>query len=196
VSTSQIFGNNESFEPFAANIYNKTTLGGKYMISNKHMIRHLLELGLWNEDMKNAIIANEGSVQNIIDIPDDVKKIYLTVWEMSQKLLMQRTALRGAFVDQSQSFNVHLRDASNAALRSVILTAHKFGMKTGSYYIRSKPAAKTMSNNISVMKKTATVETKKDEPKEDQITLEEEDAVEVCRRNAETGGYECTMCSS
>jgi ribonucleoside-diphosphate reductase alpha chain len=101
VSTSQIMGNNESFEPYPGNIYTKTTIAGKFMVSNNHMIRHLIELGVWNEDVKNRILNSNGSVMDIDEIPADVKEIYKTVWEIKQSELMRRTALRGAFVDQS-----------------------------------------------------------------------------------------------
>ncbi len=148
VSTSQIMGNNESFEPFAANLYTKGTLAGKFTISNAAMIRHLIELGLWSEELKNKIIANDGSVQGIEIIPEDVRKIYLTVWEMKQVELIKRAASRLAFIDQSQSLNIHLTDNSDKMLRGVFLAGWKYGLKTGSYYIRTRAAAKAMKNNI------------------------------------------------
>lgn len=151
VSTSQIMGNNESFEPFASNLYTKNTLAGKFTITNNAMIRHLMELGLWNENIKNKIIAADGSVAGIEEIPADVREIYKTVWEMKQTELMERSALRGAFIDQAESFNVYLRDNSNSVLRGVMLKGHKLGKKTGSYYIRTQPAAKALKNNADVI---------------------------------------------
>lgn len=197
VSTSQIMGNNESFEPYAANIYTKTTLGGKFMVSNNAMIRHLVELGLWNESLKNRIITNDGSINGtdsqgndlFPEIPARVKEVYKTVWELSQRELMRRAAIRGAFVDQSQSFNVHLRDNSNKYLRTVFLWAHDFGLKTGSYYIRSRAAVNVLKNNLSVVKQAEAPPPENEE----QSDLSE---AEICRRDAETGQKICEMCSS
>ena len=148
VSTSQGMGNNESFEPFPANIYTKTTLAGKFTLTNNHMIRHLIELGLWTDAIKNKIIAADGSVQGIEEIPRNVRDIYKTVWEEKQSDLMKRAALRGAYVDQSQSLNIHLNDNSNGVLRGVIMTGAKLGLKTVSYYIRTRPASKAVKTNI------------------------------------------------
>lgn len=149
VSTSQIMGNNESFEPYNANIYAKTALGGTFTVTNNAMIRHLIQLGLWTEEIRNAIITNEGSIQNIEEIPADVKEIYKTVWELSQQELMTRTAKRTAFVDQGASLNIHLTDNSDTKLRSVMWWGWQMGLKTISYYIRTPPAAVALKNNIS-----------------------------------------------
>jgi len=148
VSTSQGMGNNESFEPFPANIYTKTTLAGKFTLTNNHMIRHLIELGLWTDVVKNKIIAADGSLQGVEEIPRNVRDIYKTVWEEKQSDLMKRAALRGAYVDQSQSLNIHLNDNSNGVLRGVIMTGAKLGLKTVSYYIRTRPASKAVKTNI------------------------------------------------
>ena len=152
VSTSQILGNNESFEPYASNIYTKTTLGGKFTVTNTVMIRHLIELGLWNEDIQQRVMADGGSLQNISEIPQDIRKIYKTVWEIDQKPLMKRAALRGAFVDQSQSLNIHLKVNSRAALRSVLKEGHRLGLKTGNYYIRTLAASDALRNDIATSK--------------------------------------------
>lgn len=152
VSTSQIMGNNESFEPFSSNIYTKTTLAGKFTVTNNSMIHHLIELGIWNEDLKNKIVNNDGSLVGITEIPADVREIYKTVWEMPQRELMRRAALRSAFIDQSQSLNIHVRDNSNAVLRGVFMLGWKLGLKTGSYYIRSLPASRALKNNIAATK--------------------------------------------
>jgi ribonucleoside-diphosphate reductase alpha subunit len=153
VTTSQIMGNNEGFEPFNSNLYTKTTQFGKFTISNNHMIRHLLDLGVWNENLKNRIIVNDGSVQGLAEVPADVQQIYKTVWEMSQKELMRRSSLRSAFIDQSQSLNIYLRDNSSKYLRTVFMLGYEYGLCTGSYYIRSKPATQALKNNISDMKR-------------------------------------------
>lgn len=152
VSTSQILGNNESFEPYASNIYTKTTLAGKFTVSNNSMIRHLIHLGIWSVELKNKIITNNGSVQGIDEIPEHVQEIYKTVWELKQSELMKRASLRGAFIDQSQSLNIHIKDNSNSTLRGIFFTGWKLGLKTGSYYIRTPPAAQAMKNNIAETK--------------------------------------------
>lgn len=152
VSTSFIIGNNESFEPFPSNIYSKATQVGKFTMVNKYMIEHFIEMGIWNESMRQSIISNEGSVQHIEGISRDIAQIYLTVWEMKQSELMRRTALRSAFVDQSQSLNIYIRENSNAVLRGVMFAGWKLGLKTGSYYIRTRPAAAAMKNNIAAVK--------------------------------------------
>lgn len=155
VSTSQIMGNNESFEPFSSNIYTKTTLVGKFTITNNYMIRHLIELGLWNEEIKNKIINNNGSLAGITEIPAEVREIYKTVWEIKQTELMRRAALRSAFIDQSQSLNIHLMNNSNALLRGVLINGWKLGLKTGSYYVRTQEASGAMKNNIAATKQPA-----------------------------------------
>lgn len=148
VSTSQILGNNESFEPYNSNIYTKTTLAGKFTVSNNAMIRHLIELGLWNEDLKNKVVNNGGSLIGINEIPVNVQEIYRTVWELKQAELMKRAAIRSAFIDQSQSLNIHVSDNSNSTLRSIFLLGWKLGLMTGNYYIRTQPASAAMKNNI------------------------------------------------
>lgn len=156
VSTSQIMGNNESFEPYSANIYAKTALNGTFTVTNSAMIRHLCELGLWNNDLMNTIITNEGSIQNIPSIPVEVQEIYRTVWEIPQKELMMRTAHRTAFVDQAASLNIHLRDNSSATLRSVMMSGWKLGLKTISYYIRTPPATSALKNNLATSSTSST----------------------------------------
>lgn len=147
VSTSQILGSNESFEPFATSIHTKNTLFGKYVVSNHAMITHMIELGLWSEELKNEIINADGSILGIHTIPPDVRKIYMTNIELSQKELMRRAAARGAFIDQSTSLNIHFEHPDNAKLRAIFLWGHKLGLKTGSYYIRGRPASHALKNN-------------------------------------------------
>lgn len=148
VGTSQIFGNNESFEPFQQNIYTKTTLFGKYQFTNNSMVKHLSELGLWTPELAQKIISNGGSVLGIAEIPAHIQNIYKTVWELPQRDLMLRAAKRGRFIDQSQSLNIYLKDNSNKYLRSIFLYGHEIGLKTGSYYIKTQPRVDTMKNNI------------------------------------------------
>ncbi|KAI8898461.1 ribonucleotide reductase M1 subunit [Globomyces pollinis-pini] len=139
-STSQILGNNECFEPYTSNIYTRRVLAGEFQIVNPHLLKDLTELGLWNDSMKNRIIAENGSVQNIKSIPDDIKAIYKTVWEISQKVIIDMAADRGAFIDQSQSLNIHLADPNYGKLTSMHFYGWKKGLKTGMYYLRTRPA--------------------------------------------------------
>ena len=140
-STSQILGNNECFEPYTSNIYTRRVLSGEFIIINKHLLRDLIKLGLWDDAMKNRLISENGSVQNIAEIPEDIKLLYKTVWEISQKKLIDMSADRGAFIDQSQSFNVHMMNANFGKLTSMHFYSWKKGLKTGMYYLRTKAAS-------------------------------------------------------
>lgn len=140
-STSQILGNNECFEPYTSNIYTRRVLSGEFTIVNKHLLKDLVKAGLWNESMKSKIIASNGSVQHIAEIPQDLKEIYRTVWEIKQRSLIDMAADRGAFIDQSQSLNIFISDPNYAKLTSMHFYAWKKGLKTGMYYLRSKSAA-------------------------------------------------------
>jgi len=140
-STSQILGNNECFEPYTSNVYIRRTLAGEFVVINQHLLRDLIKLGIWNPLMKDKIIAQNGSVQNIPEIPDNLKEIYKTVWEYKQKDLIDMAADRGPFIDQSQSFNVHMVNVSAAKLTSMHFYGWKKGLKTGMYYLRSQAAA-------------------------------------------------------
>ncbi|KIM25727.1 hypothetical protein M408DRAFT_206835 [Serendipita vermifera MAFF 305830] len=140
-STSQILGNNECFEPYTSNIYTRRVLAGEFQVVCPWLLRELVDLKLWNDEMKNMIIAHGGSVQKIPGIPDDVKAIYKTVWEISQKKVIDLAADRGAFICQSQSLNVHLANPSVGQLTSMHFYGWKKGLKTGMYYLRTRPAA-------------------------------------------------------
>jgi len=140
-STSQILGNNECFEPYTSNVYIRRTLAGEFVVINQHLLRDLIKLGIWNPLMKDKIIAANGSVQNISDVPDNLKEIYKTVWEYSQRDLIDMSADRGPFIDQSQSFNVHMVNVSHSKLTSMHFHGWKKGLKTGMYYLRSQAAA-------------------------------------------------------
>ncbi|GAA5997694.1 ribonucleoside-diphosphate reductase large subunit [Rhodotorula paludigena] len=139
-STSQILGNNEAFEPYTSNIYTRRVLAGEFQIVNPWLLRDLVERGLWNDAMKNTIIAHNGSIQNIPTIPDDLKRIYKTVWEVSQKTVIDLSADRGAFIDQSQSLNIHLSSPTMSQLTSMHFYGWKKGLKTGMYYLRTRAA--------------------------------------------------------
>jgi ribonucleoside-diphosphate reductase alpha chain len=140
-STSQILGNNECFEPYTSNIYTRRTLSGEFIIANKHLMKDLIDIGLWNETMRQKLIATNGSVQPIPEIPQNLKDIYKTVWEISQKAIIDMSADRGAYICQSQSLNIHLNDANFGKLTSMHFYAWKKGLKTGMYYLRTNAAA-------------------------------------------------------
>ncbi len=140
-STSQILGNNECFEPYTSNIYSRRVLAGEFQIVNPYLLRDLVDLGLWNDDMKNNIIANNGSVQGLANIPDEIKALYKTVWEISQKHIIDMAADRAAFIDQSQSLNIHIKDPTMGKLTSMHFYGWKKGLKTGMYYLRTQAAA-------------------------------------------------------
>lgn len=139
-STSQILGNNECFEPYTSNIYVRRVLSGEFTVVNQHLLADLTRLGLWDADMKNELVAGNGSVQEL-DIPDNLKDLYKTVWEIKQRVLVDMAADRGAFIDQSQSFNVHMSDPNFGKLTSLHFHAWKMGLKTGMYYLRTRAAA-------------------------------------------------------
>jgi ribonucleoside-diphosphate reductase alpha chain len=139
-STAQIMGNNEAFEPFTSNIYTRRTLSGEFVLVNKHLVKDLISLGIWNEDMKNLIIYHKGSVQNIPQIPSDLKEIYKTVWEIKQKDLISMSAERGKFICQSQSLNLFIEGVNAAKLTSAHFHSWESGLKTGMYYLRTKSA--------------------------------------------------------
>jgi len=140
-STSQILGNNECFEPYTSNIYTRRVLSGEFIVVNKHLLLDLVKLGLWNEDMKNELIRNNGSIQDIEGIPDNIKELYRTVWELSMKDIIDMAADRGAFIDQSQSMNLFMENANFGKMTSMHFYAWKKGLKTGMYYLRTKAAA-------------------------------------------------------
>ncbi len=147
-STSQILGNNECFEPYTSNIYTRRTLSGEFVIVNQHLMKDLIKLGLWSADMKNKLIAAQGSVQNIPDIPQEIKDLYKTVWEISQKAVIEMSADRGAYICQSQSLNIHIQDPNFGKLTSMHFYAWKNGLKTGMYYLRSKAATSAIQFTV------------------------------------------------
>ncbi len=140
-STSQILGNNECFEPYTSNIYTRRVLSGEFVIVNKHLLKDLVKLGLWNDKLKNKIIAANGSIQEINEIPDNIKELYKTVWEIKQKAIIDMAADRGAYICQSQSLNLFIQNANFAKLTSMHFYTWKKGLKTGMYYLRTKAAA-------------------------------------------------------
>jgi ribonucleoside-diphosphate reductase alpha chain len=147
-STSQILGNNECFEPYTSNIYTRRVLSGEFVIVNKHLLRDLIRLGLWSNAMKNKIIAANGSIQNIDEIPADIKELYKTVWEIKQRNLIDMAADRGAYICQSQSLNLFVDNATASKLTSMHFYAWKKGLKTGMYYLRTQAAAQAVQFTI------------------------------------------------
>ena len=139
-STAQIMGNNEAFEPFTSNIYTRRTLSGEFVLVNKHLVKDLISLDLWSEDMKNLIILHKGSVQNIPQIPQEIREVYKTVWEIKQKDLIQMSADRGKFICQSQSLNLFIEGVNSAKLTAAHFHSWELGLKTGMYYLRTKSA--------------------------------------------------------
>ena len=150
-STSQILGNFECFEAITSNIYVRRTIAGEFIVVNKYLVEDLIELGIWNSDLKNDIIRDGGSIQGIPNIPDDLKALYKTVWEISQKHIIDLAADRGAYIDQSQSMNLFMAEPSFDKLTSMHFYAWKKGLKTGQYYLRSKP--KTTAQQFTVVQK-------------------------------------------
>ncbi|MAK35473.1 MAG: ribonucleoside-diphosphate reductase, partial [Flavobacteriaceae bacterium] len=139
-STSQILGNNEAFEPYTSNIYTRRVLSGEFIVVNKHLLEDLVELGLWNDDLKEEIMRANGSIQDVDAIPQDLKELYKTVWELSMKDIIDMSRHRGYFIDQSQSLNLFMENANMAKLTSMHFYAWKSGLKTGMYYLRTKSA--------------------------------------------------------
>jgi ribonucleoside-diphosphate reductase alpha chain len=180
-STSQILGNNECFEPITSNIYVRRVLSGEFAIVNRYLVNDLIKIGIWNDKMRNEIIANNGSVQNIASIPDEVKALYKTVWEIKQKAVVDMSQGRGPFIDQGQSLNVFMEDPNFGKLSSMHFYAWKAGLKTGMYYLRTRAAVNavqfTVKNNEPVMRKS----------------VEDEKAAMVCSLESPE---DCVMCGS
>jgi ribonucleoside-diphosphate reductase alpha chain len=147
-STSQILGNNECIEPITSNIYTRRVLSGEFAVVNKFLVRDLIKLGLWNDQLKDTIIAHNGSVQYIEGLPAEIKEIYRTVWEIKQKSILEMSADRGAYIDQSQSLNIHMEDTNFGKLSSLHFSAWKLGLKTGMYYLRTRPAVDAIKFTI------------------------------------------------
>ena len=147
-STAQILGNNECFEPYTTNIYLRRTLAGEFVVVNKHLVEDLKKVGLWSKEMKDLMVKAGGSIQNIVDIPENIKKLYKTVWEISQKCIIDMAADRGRFIDQSQSMNLFMESPTMSKLSSMHMYAWKAGLKTGMYYLRSKAKARPIQFSL------------------------------------------------
>ena len=151
-STSQILGNNECFEAFTSNLYVRRTLSGEFIVPNRHLIKDLIKLGLWSLEMKDEILRHKGSIQNIEGIPENIKELYKTTWEIKQKHVIDMAADRGAYIDQSQSMNIHMIDANAAKVTSMHFYGWKKGLKTGMYYLRTKAAVDAIQFTVEAKK--------------------------------------------
>lgn len=182
-STAQILGNNEAFEPYTSNIYTRRTLSGEFAVVNKHLLKDLVKLNLWSESLKHKLIAANGSVQEIDEIPDNLKELYKTVWEISQKTIIDMAADRGAYIDQSQSLNIFLQDPNFAKLTSMHFYGWKKGLKTGMYYLRTKAATDAIKFTVD---KSQLAQPKNETVSEEQrqaeiaCSLEDPDSCEMC----------------
>merc|ERR1712093_772618 len=145
-------GNNESFEPYTQNLYVRRVLSGEFVQVNRHLLKDLIQRGLWSEDVRVQLIAHNGSVQHIDQVPADLKELYKTVWEIKQRAVLDMAADRGAYIDQSQSLNIHMVDATTAKLSSMHFHAWSIGLKTGMYYLRTKAAVDAIKFTVEVDK--------------------------------------------
>jgi ribonucleoside-diphosphate reductase alpha chain len=223
-STSQILGYNECFEPFTSNLYTRRTLAGEFIVINKYLLQELMDLGLWSEDMKQQIVARNGSVQGIPGIPEEIQQRYKTGWELKQRCLIDMAAQRGAFICQSQSLNLFVADPTYAKLTSMHFHAWKQGLKTGCYYLRTKAPvtaqkftvdprllaaiqgnqAVNASETNSIADSDSDSESEDEETKKrvarramiDKLAAEYEASVEQMRKAKENGEEVCEMCSS
>ncbi|MBL0736668.1 ribonucleoside-diphosphate reductase subunit alpha [Flavobacterium sp. GN10] len=191
-STSQILGNNEAFEPYTSNIYTRRVLSGEFIVVNKHLLEDLVKLGLWNEDLKQEIMRHNGSVQNINIIPQDLKDLYKTVWEMSMKDIIDMSRQRGYFIDQSQSLNLFMQDANYSKLTSMHFYAWQSGLKTGMYYLRTKAAVDAIKFTLNNDKKEETVPSLVQET--EAISVEDYKAMLLKAQAADP--EDCEMCGS
>ena len=196
-STSQILGNNEAFEPYTSNIYTRRTLSGEFIVVNKHLLEDLVDLGIWNETLKQEIMRNNGSIQDINGIPDAIKELYKTVWEMSMKDILDMSRQRGYFIDQSQSLNLFMEGATYAKLTSMHFYAWQSGLKTGMYYLRTKSAVDAIKftlNNDKKQEPVAEPVAVEVQAEGEAVSAEEFRAMIERSRNAEPD--DCEMCGS
>lgn len=189
-STSQILGNNECFEPYTSNIYTRRVLSGEFIVVNKHLLKDLVNLGLWNDGLKNDLIAANGSIQNLDVIPQNIKDLYKTVWEIKQKDLIDMAADRGAYICQSQSLNLFVQNPNFGKLTSMHFYAWKKGLKTGMYYLRTKAATDAIKFTV---EKQAAVQPELQQVAAAAKTVEEQQAAIACSLDNPEG---CEACGS
>ncbi|MCF8328806.1 MAG: ribonucleoside-diphosphate reductase subunit alpha [Crocinitomicaceae bacterium] len=183
-STAQILGNNECFEPYTSNIYTRRVLSGEFIIVNRHLLKDLVRSGLWNRDMRHKIMAANGSIQNITEIPQDIKDLYKTAWEISQKAIIELAADRGAYICQSQSLNIFMENANFGKLTSMHFYGWEKGLKTGMYYLRTKAATDAIKFTVDQVISEETTEG-------ESLSLEEKAAIACSIENPDS----CEMCS-
>ncbi len=206
-STSQILGNNEAFEPYTSNIYTRRVLSGEFIVVNKHLLEDLVERNLWTEEMKDAIMRANGSVQDIDIIPQDIKELYKTVWELSMKDIIDMSRHRGYFIDQSQSLNLFMENANYSKLTSMHFYAWKSGLKTGMYYLRTKSAVDAIKFTLKKEEKKELVQVFTDPGEipviksvpvqvEPESSLSPEELRALIAQSKEAEGDDCLMCGS
>lgn len=195
-STAQILGNNESFEPYTQNLYVRRVLSGEFVQVNRHLLKDLIERGLWDEDLRVQLVAQNGSVQRL-PLPADIKELYKTVWEIKQRRVLDMAADRGAYIDQSQSLNIHMVDVTTAKLSSMHFHGWHLGLKTGLYYLRTKAAADAIKFTVDVSQMKKSVATDSDastaaapSPPKDS------EAKAIAALKADQPKYECVNCSA
>jgi ribonucleotide reductase alpha subunit len=195
-STAQILGNNESFEPYTQNLYVRRVLSGEFVQVNRHLLRDLIQRDLWTEEMRVQLVAHNGSVQRL-DLPSDLKELYKTVWEIKQRIVLDMAADRGAYIDQSQSLNIHMTDCTTAKLSSMHFHGWQLGLKTGMYYLRTKAAADAIKFTVDVAevkKASANSSAAVTAGTEMKSSAMEQKAIEQLK--ADGPKYSCENCSS
>jgi len=194
-STAQILGNNESFEPYTQNLYVRRTLSGEFVQVNKHLLRDLIQRGLWTEEMRMQLIAHNGSVAHM-DLPADLKELYKTVWEIKQRAVLDMAADRGAYIDQSQSLNIHMIDATTAKLSSMHFHGWQIGLKTGMYYLRTKAAADAIKFTVDVDKVRRASAPAIVQPADSTTGASRTEEQAIANLKANEPKYACVGCSS
>merc|ERR1711865_1251099 len=196
-STAQILGNNESFEPYTQNLYVRRVLSGEFVQVNRHLLKDLIARGLWSDDLRMKLVAHNGSVQLIDQIPADIKELYKTVWEIKQRAVLDMAADRGAYIDQSQSLNIHMVDATTAKLSSMHFHAWQIGLKTGMYYLRTKAAADAIKFTVEVDKvKRASLQSGEQRPSVASASTNNAEQQAIANLKAAEPKYACIGCSS
>merc|ERR550537_935510 len=197
-STAQILGNNESFEPYTQNLYVRRVLSGEFVTVNRHLLNDLIDRGLWNEDLRQKLIAHNGTVQHLDEVPSDLKELYKTVWEVKQRSVLDMAADRGAYIDQSQSLNIHMVDATTAKLSSMHFHAWQLGLKTGMYYLRTKAAADAIKFTVEVdrVKRASLQSVAQRPPVASAASANNAEEQAIANLKAAEPKYSCIGCSS
>ena len=182
-STSQILGNNECFEPYTSNIYKRRTLAGEFKIINPHLLKDLIDLGIWSNTIKDKIILNEGSVQNITEIPEHIRKLYKTVWEIKQKVIIDMAADRGIYIDQSQSMNIFISQPNYKKLSSMHFYGWQKGLKTGMYYLRSQSSVQAQKFSVDINLENSSKSSKDDGTNAGNGSSQQSAPLMVCSRD-------------